>query len=318
MKAIPLSPPPLHAAAHKMSVTGGAADSGAAEYHGDFESALRDADAQWSNVDPNVLDKPVVAYLLRWVRSALTSAQEAWFGDAEHPAATPRQVAEGASQPKAASTAAPVAAVTKTPEESAAPVIPAPARIVAERLAGPPAQGALTNLMTQEQAQGMRQEIEQAVAALVARNRQAVVAQNSADGDAPYAKLIAKAADATGLDADLLRAVIQTESGFDPKAVSAKGAKGLMQLMPATARELGVTDPFNPEQNVMAGARYLKNLVNRYQGEVDLALAAYNWGMGNLERQPERMPAETREYIAKIDRLVAPENYQYSNATMLA
>lgn len=107
-----------------------------------------------------------------------------------------------------------------------------------------------------------------------------------------------------GVDPALIRAVIQAESGGDPYAVSPAGAQGLMQLMPETARELGVTDPFDPQQNIQAGTRYLRMLLDRYNGDVRLALEAYNRGMGNLERDPGGTPAETRLYIARIERLL--------------
>jgi soluble lytic murein transglycosylase-like protein len=73
-----------------------------------------------------------------------------------------------------------------------------------------------------------------------------------------------------------------------------------MQLMPDTAKDLGVKDCYNPVENVMAGTRYLKSLLDRYEGNVELTLAAYNWGMGNVERHPEKLPKETREYIARV------------------
>ncbi len=117
-----------------------------------------------------------------------------------------------------------------------------------------------------------------------------------------YEKIIGRAAGECGLDPNLVRAVIQVESGFRPDAVSPRGAKGLMQLMPATARELGVKDPFDPEENIRAGSRYLKGLLDRYDGDRDLALAAYNWGMGNVERNPDRLPRETLNYIARVNR----------------
>lgn len=117
--------------------------------------------------------------------------------------------------------------------------------------------------------------------------------------------LIDRAAKKFGVSADLVRAVVSTESAFNPNAVSSKGAMGLMQLMPATARDLGVKDPHDPEQNVMAGTRYLRGLLDRYGGEVDLALAAYNWGMGNLERSTGRWPRETLNYVAKIKKMLA-------------
>jgi len=120
-----------------------------------------------------------------------------------------------------------------------------------------------------------------------------------------YASIIAAAAATHGLDPKLIVAVVQTESDFNAQAVSPAGAQGLMQLMPGTAAELGVSDAFNPEQNIQAGSRYLKQLMDRYDGDIGLTLAAYNWGMGNLERHPERMPQETVNYVAKITGLMS-------------
>jgi soluble lytic murein transglycosylase-like protein len=102
------------------------------------------------------------------------------------------------------------------------------------------------------------------------------------------------------VDPKLIRSIIKAESDFDANATSSKGAMGLMQLMPETAKELGVKDCYNPVENVMAGTRYLKSLLDRYEGNVELTLAAYNWGMGNVERHPEKLPKETREYIARV------------------
>ncbi|WP_238701245.1 lytic transglycosylase domain-containing protein [Mariprofundus erugo] len=120
-----------------------------------------------------------------------------------------------------------------------------------------------------------------------------------------YRPIIARAAEQYGLDPKLIEAVVQTESDFNAQAVSPVGAQGLMQLMPGTAADLGVKDAFNPEQNIMAGSKYLKQLMNRYDGDTKLALAAYNWGMGNLERNPDKMPRETVNYVAKITGLLA-------------
>jgi soluble lytic murein transglycosylase-like protein len=120
----------------------------------------------------------------------------------------------------------------------------------------------------------------------------------------PPAKLddiINKASSTYGVDKGLITSVIQAESDFDANSTSSKGAMGLMQLMPDTAKGLGVTNAYDPEQNVMAGTRFLKSLLNRYNGDVRLALAAYNWGMGNLERSTTgKLPEETRNYIARI------------------
>ncbi len=121
---------------------------------------------------------------------------------------------------------------------------------------------------------------------------------NSSDLDID--RIIQKASTRYGVDSDLIRGVIEAESSFKPDAVSPKGAMGLMQLMPETAKELGVKNPMDPDENIMAGTRYLKKLLVRYDGSVPHALAAYNWGMGNLDSRRSKMPAETRNYVAKI------------------
>lgn len=115
-------------------------------------------------------------------------------------------------------------------------------------------------------------------------------------------EIIQGAADRYGVEPSLIKAVISVESTGNPQAVSPAGAQGLMQLMPKTAAELGVTDPFDPEQNIMAGTRYLSRLLERYQGNQKLALAAYNWGMGNLEKNPSGLPKETRDYIVRVEK----------------
>lgn len=117
-----------------------------------------------------------------------------------------------------------------------------------------------------------------------------------------------------GVSADLVRAVIQVESAFNPAAVSPKGAMGLMQLMPATATEFGVQNPFEPEQNIRGGVAYLKRLLDRYDQRLELALAAYNAGPGNVEKYGDVPPfSETRNYIRKITESApaAPPNAIY-------
>ncbi|HXE97473.1 MAG TPA: lytic transglycosylase domain-containing protein [Dongiaceae bacterium] len=115
--------------------------------------------------------------------------------------------------------------------------------------------------------------------------------------------IISRASQKYGVDVGLIKAVIKAESDFNPQAVSHAGARGLMQLMPATARSLGVSDSFDPEQNVMGGTRFLKDMLQRYGGNVDAALAAYNWGPGNVDKRPDRLPQETRAYLARVKQL---------------
>jgi len=112
---------------------------------------------------------------------------------------------------------------------------------------------------------------------------------------------IEQAASKHNVDANLVRSVIKVESNFNPNAVSRKGAMGLMQLMPQTARQLQVRNPFDPEQNVDAGVRHLKQLMENYNGDVKLTLAAYNAGAGAVNRSAG-IPhyAETRNYVRRI------------------
>lgn len=115
-----------------------------------------------------------------------------------------------------------------------------------------------------------------------------------------FDSLISRAAEQTGLDSTLIRAVIKTESNFNPQAVSPKGAKGLMQLMPALARYYGVKDPFDPVANIMAGSSYLKDLQNRF-GTLEKTLAAYNAGPSRVEEYGGPPPfTETQKYITRV------------------
>ena len=117
--------------------------------------------------------------------------------------------------------------------------------------------------------------------------------------------LIGEHAGRSGVRANLVRAVIQVESAFNPRALSNKGAMGLMQLMPATARQFGVTNAFDPAENVRGGVAYLRQLLDRYDGDERLALAAYNAGPGAVDRHGQTVPpfAETRDYVKRVNGL---------------
>ena len=117
----------------------------------------------------------------------------------------------------------------------------------------------------------------------------------------PYDAMIVEAAQANNVPPALVKAVARAESGFDPNAVSRAGAQGLMQLMPTTAAGLGVTDPFDPRQNLMGGAKFLRGLLDRFNGDTSKALAGYNAGPGAVEKYGGIPPfAETQAYVPKV------------------
>ena len=118
---------------------------------------------------------------------------------------------------------------------------------------------------------------------------------------ASYDDVITEAANRHGLSSPLLKALIHVESYFDPKAVSSKGAMGLMQIMPENLRALNISDPFDPWQNIMGGAAYLKSMLERFSGQLPLALAAYNAGPTVVERYNDIPPyPETVGYVQKV------------------
>lgn len=121
-----------------------------------------------------------------------------------------------------------------------------------------------------------------------------------------YLAAIDKAAARYGLPPELLDALVEAESNYDPNARSRVGALGLTQLMPGTAKDLGV-NPLDPMQAIDGGARYLQQLLRRYKGDEEKALAAYNWGMGNVDRRGlGAAPRETTDYVSKVLELAGP------------
>jgi len=136
----------------------------------------------------------------------------------------------------------------------------------------------------------------------VAKRPRKAEAGKAAPGTLPYATLVAAAAAEQGLPEALLHAVIRAESNYDPNALSPRGAAGLMQLMPATARELGVADVWDPAANIRGGARYLKRLLEMFDQDLDLAVAAYNAGPGAVIGNGSAIPpfAETQRYVPRV------------------
>ncbi len=123
----------------------------------------------------------------------------------------------------------------------------------------------------------------------------------SPGSSAQFDEHIKAAARTHEIETHLLKAVVKAESNFNPRAVSKKGALGLMQIMPENIKELNIENPFDPRENIMAGARYLRELLNRFQGDVPLALAAYNAGPGSVERANSIPPIkETETFVKKV------------------
>jgi hypothetical protein len=141
-----------------------------------------------------------------------------------------------------------------------------------------------------------------------------VVAPASTATASPYHELVAAVASRYGVDAELITSVIAVESNFDPKAVSRKNARGLMQLLPETAARLGVRDIFDPQENIDAGTRYLKELLQKYNNDLVLTLAAYNAGPDNVQKYGNVPPFnETISYVKRVKR-----TYEKSKASASA
>lgn len=123
--------------------------------------------------------------------------------------------------------------------------------------------------------------------------------------DVPYSGIINAKCEKYGVDPNLVRSIIKAESDFNPSAVSNKGARGLMQLMPSTAADMGVRKIFDPAQNIDGGVKYLRYLLHCFNGDVELSVAAYNCGQGRVIRNGMCVPAipETRNYVRKVMRL---------------
>lgn len=126
-------------------------------------------------------------------------------------------------------------------------------------------------------------------------------------GSTSIAEAVEKASKRYGIDKDLIMAVIKQESDFNPKSTSHAGAQGLMQLMPGTAKDLGVTDSYDIDQNIDGGTRYLKSMLEMHRNSKQLALAAYNAGPGTLKKRGvdtveeiSKLPYETRDYVKKV------------------
>ncbi len=142
-----------------------------------------------------------------------------------------------------------------------------------------------------------------------------IISWNSAER--LFQPIVLKAANRHKVDPAMVMAIIMAESSYNPKAISKKGAKGLMQLMPTTARSLGVKDIFNPEHNINAGVRYFKKLLNQFDGDVELALAAYNAGSRKVREHRGIPPfGATKYYIKKVIKYYQHYKTQMDNSRL--
>ena len=152
----------------------------------------------------------------------------------------------------------------------------------------------------------------------------AAVTSTTASVPTDLMSIFQEAAQTYGIDVNLLTAIARQESNFTASATSSSGAMGIMQLMPATAQGLGVNDAYNPYENIMGGAKYISQLLSRYNGDVSLALAAYNAGSGNVAKYGGIPPfAETQNYVSKVlgyyqDSTVTGSNTAAASGTVTA
>ena len=166
----------------------------------------------------------------------------------------------------------------------------APDRLIQDRFGGLPPYASM-----QKQAASTAVATERATVENASRQ------PSGADDSTAIRQGIRRAARKFNLPEKLIQSVIQAESNFRADAVSPAGAQGLMQLMPATARELGVTDPFDVQQNIDGGAKYLRQMLDRFGGDLKVALAAYNAGLGTVQKYDGDVPyRETRSYVRKV------------------